>query len=459
MDYVIKNGTVCLEGEHFRADVTVREGKIQALGQAVHDGHETVIDADGLYVCPGGIDAHTHMDLQQSPQYRACDDFYSGGVAAACGGTTTILDHMAFGPAGCSLRYPFERYRKLAVPCPVDYSFHGVIQHVDDQVLQELGQLFDEGFPSFKAYTTYGYPVGDKELMQLLPVIKKHGGLLTVHAESDGITKALRDALGPQDLQPIGQAKTRPNVAEAAAVSRVLAAARACGDAPVYIVHTSAHESLDQLRLARRQGQHHIYSETCPQYLLLTEEKFRHGGPMEGIKYMLAPPLRKAEDNQALWQALADGTVQTVATDHCPFSIAEKQENVSDFRNCPGGVSGVEERMPLLFSEGVLKGRLTLERFVQVTSANVAKIFGLYPRKGTLLPGSDADIILIDPQGKRTFARENLHTTCGYSPYEGMTVQATIRLTMLRGEIIAKDNQFCGKRGYGILLYRFRDNR
>ena len=296
--------------------------------------------------------------------------------------------------------------------------------------------------------------------MQLLPVIKKHGGLLTVHAESDGITKVLRDALGPQDLQPIGQAKTRPNVAEAAAVSRVLAAARACGDAPVYIVHTSAHESLDQLRLARRQGQRHIYSETCPQYLLLTEEKFRHGGPMEGIKYMLAPPLRKAEDNQALWQALADGTIQTVATDHCPFTIAEKQENVSDFRNCPGGVSGVEERMPLLFSEGVLKGRLTLERFVQVTSANVAKIFGLYPRKGTLLPGSDADIVLIDPKGTRTFARENLHTTCGYSPYEGMTVQATIRLTMLRGEIIAKDNQFCGKRGYGTLLHRsaIKDN-
>lgn len=460
MDYVIKNGTVCLEGEHFRADVTVREGKIQALGKAVHNGHETVIDADGLYVCPGGIDAHTHMDLQQSPKYRACDDFYSGGVAAACGGTTTILDHMAFGPAGCSLRYPFEQYKKLAASCPVDYSFHGVIQHVDDQVLQELGQLIDEGFPSFKAYTTYGYPVGERELMQLLPVIKKHGGLLTVHAESDGITNALRDSLGPQDLQPIGQARTRPNAAEASAVANVLAAARACGDAPVYIVHTSAHESLDQIRLARRQGQRHIYSETCPQYLVLTEDKFRQGGPLEGIKYMLAPPLRKEEDNRALWQALAEGTVQTVATDHCPFTIAEKQANVSDFRQCPGGVSGVEERMPLLFSEGVLKGRLTLERFVQVTSANVAKIFGLYPRKGTLLPGSDADLVLIDPKGERTFAKENLHTTCGYSPYEGMTVRATIRLTMLRGEIIAKDNQFCGKRGYGTLLHRsaMKDN-
>lgn len=257
----------------------------------------------------------------------------------------------------------------------------------------------------------------------------------------------------------MGQAQTRPNMAEASAVSRVLATARVCGDAPIYIVHTSAHESLDQIRLARRQGQRHIYSETCPQYLLLAEDKFREGGPLEGIKYMMAPPLRKAEDNRALWQALADGTVQTVATDHCPFTIAEKQANVSDFRQCPGGVSGVEERMPLLFSEGVLKGRLTLERFVQLTSANEAKIFGLYPRKGTLLPGSDADLVLIDPAGHRTFSKENLHTACGYSPYEGMTVQATIRLTMLRGDIIAKDNQFCGKRGYGTLLYRFRSER
>lgn len=213
----------------------------------------------------------------------------------------------------------------MAAPCPVDYSFHGVIQHVDDQVLRELGQLIDEGFPSFKAYTTYGYPVGERELMQLLPVIKKYGGLLTVHAESDGITNALRDSLGPQDLQPIGQARTRPNAAEASAVANVLAAARACGDAPVYIVHTSAHESLDQIRLARRQGQRHIYSETCPQYLVLTEDKFRQGGPLEGIKYMLAPPLRKEEDNRALWQALAEGTVQTVATDHCPFTIAENR--------------------------------------------------------------------------------------------------------------------------------------
>lgn len=453
MDYVIKNGTICLEGEHFRGDVTIRSGRIWALGEAIHTGSEEVIDASGCYVCPGGIDPHTHMDLKQSPKYRACDDFYSGGLAAACGGTTTIIDHMAFGPDGCSLSYPFEIYRKLAADCPVDYSFHGVFQHVDEAVLNDLGRLIDDGFPSFKAYTTYGYPIGTKEMMAILPVIKAHKGLLTVHAEDDGITNALRQTLSERG--PIGQALTRPNEAEAAAVAAVLAAARACGDAPVYIVHTSAHESLAVIGQARAEGQKNIYTETCPQYLVLTEDKFRDGGPEEGIKYMMAPPLRKREDNEALWQGLQDGSVQTVATDHCPLTEAEKEENVSDFRTCPGGVSGVEERLPLLFYQGVVKGRLSLERFVQVTSSNAAKIFGLWPRKGSILPGFDADIAVIDGEKTRTIDKTSLHTRCGYSPYEGMSA-AAVPLVMLRGEIIARNGQFCGRRSYGKLVKRWR---
>ncbi|WP_287770660.1 dihydropyrimidinase [Megasphaera sp.] len=456
MDYVIKGGTVCFGEEHFQADITLRDGKIWSIGGGLHRGSEEVIDADGMYVCPGGIDPHTHMDLQQSPQYRACDDFYSGGVAAACGGTTTIIDHMAFGPEGCSLRYPFEQYKLLAESCPIDYSFHGVFQHVDEAVLRELSELIEEGFPSFKAYTTYGYPMGDADLMRILPVMKSHGGLLTVHAESDGMTNYLRQALSPDELSPIGQARTRPNEAEASAVSEVLSAARACGDAPVYIVHTSAHESVDRICLSRQEGQRNVYAETCPQYLLLTEDKFTEGGPLEGIKYMMAPPLRKKVDNDALWQALRDGTVQVVATDHCPFTVEEKQAHAADFRSCPGGVSGVEERMPLLFSEGVVKGRLSLGQFVRVTSTNAAKIFGLYPKKGTLLPGSDADIVLIDPSRKRTIRKDNLHTTCGYSPYEGMTTDCTISKVFLRGQIIAQDNVFLGQSGYGWLLPRKR---
>ena len=456
MDYIIKGGTVCLEGEHFQADITLRDGKIWSLGCIGHKGSEEVIHADGMYVCPGGIDPHTHMDLQQSPKYRSCDDFYSGGVAAACGGTTTIIDHMALGPEGCSLRYPFEQYKKLAETCPVDYSFHGVFQHVDESILQELAELIEEGFPSFKAYTTYGYPMGETEMMKLFPVLKAHGGLLTVHAESDGITNSLRQSLTKDELAPIGQARTRPNAAEASAVGQVLATARACGDAPVYIVHTSAHESVAQLRLARQEGQRNVYSETCPQYLLLREDKFIDGGPLEGIKYMMAPPLRQKEDNEALWSALQDGTVQVVATDHCPFTIEEKQAHVADFRGCPGGVSGVEERMPLLFSKGVVKGRLSLSQFVRLTSTNAAKIFGLYPKKGTLLPGSDADIVIIDPSQQRTIGKDNLHTTCGYSPYEGMTTDCTISHVFLRGQLIAKNNVFLGQKGDGQLLRRKR---
>lgn len=456
MQYVIKNGIICLEGQHVKTDLKINDGIIEELGKGIYHGSEEVIDADGMYVCPGGIDPHTHMDLQQSPKYRACDTFYTGGVAAACGGTTTIIDHMAFGPVGCSLHHQFGVYRKLAADCPVDYSFHGVFQHINADILKELGDIIDEGFPSFKAYTTYGFPITEPQLMPILRVMKEHHGLLTVHAENDTITNTLRRELQPDELLPIGQALTRPNIAEAESVNMLLSVARADGDAPVYVVHLSAHESLDQVRLARREGQKNIYVETCPQYLLLTEDKFRDGGPEEAIKYMMAPPLRKKEDNEAIWQGLRDGSVQVIATDHCPFTEKEKLENVADFRNCPGGVSGVEERMPLVFSEGVLKGRISLEQFVQTTSTNAAKIFGLYPKKGTLLPGSDADVILINPSKKRTFSHDNLHTTCGYSPYNGMTTDCTIDLVMLRGKIIARDNTFTGQKGYGTLLHRKR---
>jgi dihydropyrimidinase len=457
MEYVIKNGTICMEGEHFQSDLKIKDGRIWHIGKSVNSGSEVVIDAAGKYICPGGIDPHTHMDLQQSPQYRSCDTFYTGGIAAACGGTTTIIDHIAFGPQGCSLRYELDEYKKLAQDCPIDYSFHGVFQHINDNILQELGQIIDrEGFPSFKAYTTYGYPMLAPQLIKILQVIKAHGGLLTVHAEDDTITNTLGKALRDDQLLPIEQALTKPNAAEAESVNMLLNIAHVVGDAPIYVVHVSAHESLEQIALARHGGQKNIFAETCPQYLVLTDEKFVEGGPEEAIKYMLDPPLRKKEDNQALWQGLRDGSVQVVATDHCPFKIEEKLEHVGDFRTCPGGVSGVEERMPLLFSEGVQKGRISLERFVQTTSTNAAKIFGLYPHKGTLQPGSDADLVIINPEQNRIFAKDNLRTTCGYSPYEGIEVGCTIDQVFLRGQLIAENNHFKGQKCYGKLLYRKR---
>lgn len=460
---VIENGLLCTSKDHFIGDLVIDGDRIVALTppgegrKAVPAGAEfSVVDATGKYVVPGGIDPHTHFDLQQSPKYRACDDFYSGGVAAACGGTTMVIDHMAFGPKGCDLHHQFGVYKELAEDCPIDYSFHGVFQHINDSILQELAELVTkEGFPSFKAYTTYGYPMFDKDLYQILKVMKATNGLLTVHAENDTITNERRNALKPGEITPYGQATTRPNEAESISVATLLGLAKANDDAPVYVVHLSAHESLEEVRLARRDGQRNIFVETCPQYLLLTDDKFKEGGPEEGIKYMLAPPLRKKQDNDALWAGLDDGSVQVVATDHCPFTIQEKLENVDDFRRCPGGVSGVEERMPLLFSEGVLKNRLTPERFVQVTATNAARIFGI-PNKGDLKVGYDADIVIFDPEGHHEFTAETLKTTCGYSPYEGISVRGAIEQVWLRGKLIAKNNQFCGTRGAGRLVARRR---
>lgn len=460
---VIENGILCTSKEHFIGDLVIEGAHIAAL-TAPGEGHKqvpvgaavSVVDATGKYVVPGGIDPHTHFDLQQSPKYRACDDFYSGGVAAACGGTTMVIDHMAFGPKGCDLHHQFNVYKDLAKDCPIDYSFHGVFQQVNEEILEELAELVTkEGFPSFKAYTTYGYPLFDKALYQILQVMKATNGLLTVHAENDTITNARRNALHPDDIIPFSQATTRPNEAESISVATLLGLAKANADAPVYIVHLSAHESLEEVRLARRCGQRNIFVETCPQYLLLTEDKFKEGGPEEGIKYMLAPPLRKRQDTEALWGGLADGSIQVVATDHCPFMIQEKLENVDDFRRCPGGVSGVEERMPLLFSEGVLKNRLTLEQFVQVTATNAAQIFGI-PRKGDLKVGYDADIVIFNPKGHHEFTAETLKTTCGYSPYEGIPVRGAIEQVWLRGTLIAQNNQFCGLRGAGRLVPRYR---
>jgi dihydropyrimidinase len=458
---LIKNGIICTEGGAFKGSIKIENEKISMIATTFDEKEESfdeVIDAEGKYVVPGGIDPHTHMELQQSPKYRSVDDFYTGGVAAACGGTTMIVDHMSFGPKGCTLMSRFDEYKGLGEKCPIDYSFHGVFQHIDKDILKELAWIVSsQGFPSFKAYTTYGFPMHDKDLLEILEVMKKEKGLLTVHAENDAIKNVLKDQYAAEGkLTPIYQAITRPNQAEAEAVDRLFNLAKVAKEAPIYIVHMSAKESLEVLREFRAHGQKNMYAETCPQYLLLTDKKFEEGGPEEGIKYILAPPFRKKADNEALWDGLAKGDIQTVATDHCPFTIEEKEENVADYRKCPGGISGVEERMPLLFSEGVQKGRISLERFVEVSATNAAKIFGMYPRKGTILPGSDADITIIDPNRSRVIEKSNLHTKAGYSAYEGIKVDCVIDTVLSRGKVVARNNEFLGERGAGELIPRKR---
>lgn len=462
MKTLISNGTLCLEGEVVKADLAIRDEVVEAIGSGFDPaGFEQVIDATGRYVMPGGVDAHTHMALQQTPRYRACDDFFDGGAAAACGGTTTIIDHMGFGEPGCTLESRFEEYLGLAERCPIDYSFHGVFQHVNEDVLAELATLVtDKGYTSYKAYTTYGFPIQDAGMLAILQVMKDTGGLLTVHSENDAICTTLQAQFSAQGhLEPIYHALSRPNAAEAEAVGRLVQLAKVADEAPLYIVHMSAHESLEPIRRARAAGQQNLFVETCTQYLTLTDAMFSEGGPSRGILYMLAPPLRKQIDNVELWKAVAAGDIQVVATDHCPFRAEQKLEHVDDYRGAPGGLSGVEERMPILFSEGVQKGRLTLERFVQVTAANPARIFGMYPTKGTLLPGSDADVTIIDPHRSRVFATDNLRSTAGYSPYEGLKVDCVVDTVLSRGTVVAKDNAFVGERGRGRMVPRHLGDR
>lgn len=459
MKKLIKNGIIVTDREVREEDLLIEDEKIIGMGDfsSLEQECDEVFDVKGCYVMPGLIDPHTHMELQQSPQFRSVDDFYTGTVAAAVGGTTTILDHIGFGPKGCNLHYSIDRYHQLAEKSVIDYGFHGVIQQVDENILQEMDHIVrEEGIVSFKAYSTYGYAMSDLDFYLLLQQMKQSGGVLTIHCENHEMTNYLREKFIEQGkTDPIYHALSRPNEAEAESIDTLLNLASMAGDAPVYIVHTSSHEGAERIKLARELGQKNVYSETCTQYLVLTDEEYTKKGPVEGLKYIMAPPLRKKEDNEYLWKALEEKTVQTVGTDHCPFYFERDKLPAKDnFSKAPGGAPGVEERPRILFSEGVMKGRLSLTRFVEVMSTNAAKIFGMYPQKGALLPGSDADITVIDPRVEQTLTVGRQKGQCDYNSYEGMQVHCGIHLVFSRGKLVAKDNEFLGERGHGKFIHR-----
>ncbi len=454
MRTIIKNGMIVTPGNTYKADILIDDEKIASIGVNLEDEDAAVIDASGQYVVPGGVDVHTHMDLLVGAG-RAVDDFYDGTVAAACGGTTSIVDHMAFGPKGCTLHHQVEEYHRLADDkAVIDYGFHGVVQpEINDKILDELETMAADGIPSEKVYLTYDGRLDDAETLEVLKRMQKIGGVTAFHCENHAVVEHYKKMYVQQGkTAPIFHAKSRPNLAEAEAVARVCNLARLAGDAPVYIVHLSCKESLEAVREARRLGQKNIFVETCPQYLLLTEEKYLDE---DGLKYVMSPPLRTKEDCDALWKGLADGEIQVVATDHCPFNYGiEKQQGKNDFTKCPNGAPGVEERMALLFSEGVMKGRISVEKYVETLCANPAKIYGFYPEKGCIAPGADADIILIDPKTETIITKEQLHGAADYTAYEGTKIKGSISLVMQRGNVIVKDNKFLGKRGSGKFIKR-----
>jgi dihydropyrimidinase len=454
MKQLIKNGILVDSDGQYSQDLLIENGVICQRDTAIEaDSQCEVIDASGCYVMPGGIDVHTHFNIDVGIA-RSCDDFFSGTRAAACGGTTTIIDHMGFGPAGCNLHHQLNVYHQYAAGnAAIDYGFHGVIQHIDDGILEEMASMVhDEGISSFKLYLTYLYKINDADVLRALGQLRQVGALTTVHPENDAAI-ALRRAelVAAGKTAPIHHALSRPLECEAEAIGRMINLAYLADNAPLYIVHLSNGLGLDYLRLARQQRQP-VWVETCPQYLLLNEQCYLRA---DGAKYILSPPLRDQRELDRLWIGIADGSIDTVATDHCTFPYHQRQAMAAgDFTRCPNGLPGVENRMMLLFSHGVMSGRISPSRFVALTSSNPARLFGLWPRKGNLNPGADADVVIFDPRQSTVISHARLHDNADYSPYEGFQCQGAPVLTMCRGEIVARSGEFTGRQGYGQFLRR-----
>jgi dihydropyrimidinase len=473
---LIRNGLVLTENSGTVCDLLCEGEKITRIGRnlAVFSPGMEEIDASGKIVIPGGVDVHTHLNLDAGIAV-ASDDFYTGTVAAAFGGTTTIVDHPAFGPAGCPLDHQIKKYHGFAEgKAVIDYGFHGVIQHVDGAVLQMMESLAAEGISSYKVYLTYGFKLSDGDALQVLKRAKELGVLVTVHPENDGVINLLREQFRAEGkTSPAYHPLSRPAECEAEAINRMILMAHIADDAPLYIVHLTNRLGLEFIRAARNRGQKNLLAETCPQYLLLDEslyglpgsgrpsEKVKagagiqlHPSPLEGLKYIMCPPLRGPADQDALWKGL-EADIDTVATDHCPFFFeTQKIQGKDDFTTCPSGVPGIEERMPLLYSEGVTKKRIDLRRFVDLCCSNPAKIFGMYPQKGVLAPGSDADIVIIDPDRRTVLSKSMLHANVDYSAYEGFEVQGWPVCTISRGEVLVRDGKFYGTAGRGRFIRR-----
>ncbi|KAJ50795.1 dihydropyrimidinase [Clostridium tetanomorphum] len=455
MNTLIKNGVIVTASDTFKGDILIEEEIITKIGTELNISCDQIIDATDKYVIPGGVDVHTHLNLDIGIAV-ATDDFYTGTVAAACGGTTCIVDHLAFGPKGCNLHHQINTYHGYAKnKAVIDYSFHGVVQHVDDNMLNEMEELVNEGITSYKVYLTYDYKLTDLEIFRVLMKAKEIGSIITVHPENNDVIAYLREHYSNNGFtEPIYHAKSRPVECEGEAINKMINLSKVAGQAALYIVHLSCKLGLDYIKFAKSMGQKHIFAETCPQYLFLNEEKYNEKNN-EGLKYIMSPPLREKFNQDALWYGIKNGDIQVVATDHCPFNFnIEKQMGKDNFTKCPNGSPGIEARVPLMFSEGVMKNRISINRFVDIVSTNPAKIFGLYPKKGTIAVGSDADIVIIDPKKKVKLSKSILHENVDYTPYEGMEVEGYPVLTLSRGKVIVINNKFVGEKGYGEFIKR-----
>ncbi|MGO9079461.1 MAG: dihydropyrimidinase [Streptosporangiaceae bacterium] len=450
MRTVISGGTVVTAAQAFRADVLVRGERIAAVGMSLAAGADRVIDATGKYVIPGGVDAHTHLELATVAGV-ACDDFVTGTQAAACGGTTTIIDYAGHDRGEPPLAGLARWQRKAAGRAQVDYGFHMMISEVTAGVLGALADLAAEGVTSVKLFMAYPgvYMIDDAAIFRALRETGGLGMLAAFHAENGGPIEVLRaEAVAAGRTQPRFHAQTRPALCEGEATSRAIALAEMAG-APAYIAHMSAAEALAAVHAARDRGRP-VYAETCPQYLFLDDTLL--AGP-HGERYACSPPLRTPAASAALWAGLRRGDVDVVATDHCPFTAAQKAGGADDFTAIPNGLHGVEERVTLLY-QGVHRGLISLSRWVELAATGPARLFGLAPRKGAIMPGADADIVVFDPAPRHTLSAAGQHSAVDYSVYEGLEVHGQVQTVLLRGEEVAGSGGFRGRPGGGRYLSR-----
>ncbi len=457
MRTLIENGTCVTASETFAADLLIEEEKIVALGsglaQRLGGTFERRIDARGKYLIPGGIDVHTHLDMPFGGATSA-DDFESGTIAAAFGGTTSLVD-FAIQPTGGSLTQGLaDWHRKAEGKAVVDYGFHLIIREVTKASLAEMDQLVKhEGVTSFKLFTAYPgvFFVDDASIFRALRKTGDNGGLICMHAENGPVIDVLiEEAKARGETAPAWHALTRPPRLEAEASHRVLSLAEVA-KVPIYLVHLSAQEALEQVRQARDRGVR-AYAETCPQYLFLDHRNYEEPD-FGGSKYVMSPPLRMPGNEESLWRGLALDDLQVVSTDHCPFCMKEKRLGEGDFSKIPNGAPGVETRLYLTY-QGVRAGRITLNRWVQLNSTAPAKIFGLYPRKGTLAVGADADVVVWDPERKHTLGVKELHMRADYNPYEGRKVVGGCSQVLSRGKLIVEGDKFLGRKGDGKFIKR-----
>ncbi len=455
MSLIIKNGTIYTASDTFKADIRANSGIITEIAAKIEAAAgDELIDAAGLEIYPGAIDVHTHLDMPLDSTVTA-DDFASGTTAAACGGTTSLID-FATPSKGQSLKEAAAIWHKKAEGrSAIDYGFHMAIIECNERIASEIPALIEDGITSFKCYLAYkdSLMVNDGEFLETLNLAKKHGALVSIHAENGEMISYLTNKLisegktGPEHHQ-----HSHPVIAESEAVHRGALLAKVA-DVPLYIVHTSCKEALDEIKGALCRGQL-IFAETCPQYLVLSNKLYHNNG-FQAAKWVISPPLRDGENNDIIWDAIRDGFVKVIATDHCSFNFkGQKETGLSNFAKIPNGAPGIGDRVNLVYSYGAAKNKISKNKFAEVISTNPAKIFGLYPRKGSITIGADADLTIVDPLKKGEISVKTSHHKVDYNSYEGFALNGMAVMSISRGRLIAKDNKFLGTLGHGKYIKR-----